>query len=103
MGAARGPAFGCLLDLTGQSWDAQWWWQFAAGAGDLTAAYCLYLHQVRITVVQHAALITAASACWYALAVSVSAAAITAVAARNADRRRDAREVLKVLVRRGTR
>ncbi|WP_158516546.1 hypothetical protein [Kitasatospora sp. MBT66] len=50
------------------------------------------------TVLQHTALITAASACWYALAVS--AAAITAVAARNADRRRDAREVLKVLVRR---
>ncbi|GAB7188937.1 hypothetical protein ATKI12_8768 [Kitasatospora sp. Ki12] len=51
------------------------------------------------TVLQHTALITAASACWYALAVS--AAAITAVVARTADRRRDAREVLKVLVRRG--
>ncbi|UKZ02859.1 hypothetical protein BOQ63_001615 (plasmid) [Streptomyces viridifaciens] len=50
------------------------------------------------TVLQHAALITAASASWYALAVS--AAAITAVVARTADRRRDAREVLKVLVRR---
>ncbi|MFE3875407.1 hypothetical protein ACFXPX_13525 [Kitasatospora sp. NPDC059146] len=50
------------------------------------------------TVLQHAALITAASAAWYTLAVS--AAALTAVAARSDARRRDAREVLKVLVRR---
>ncbi|MFJ7912642.1 hypothetical protein [Kitasatospora sp. NPDC096204] len=52
------------------------------------------------TVLQHAALITAASATWYALAVSI--VAITAVAARSEDRRRDAREVLKVLVRRSS-
>ncbi|MGW2255178.1 hypothetical protein ACWCXH_34080 [Kitasatospora sp. NPDC001660] len=51
------------------------------------------------TVLQHTALITAASACWYALAVSI--AAVTAVAAPTESRRRDAREVLKVLVRRG--
>ncbi|UKZ02856.1 hypothetical protein BOQ63_001600 (plasmid) [Streptomyces viridifaciens] len=50
-------------------------------------------------MLQHAALITSASASWYALAVS--AAAITAVVARSDTRRRDAREVLKVLVRRG--
>ncbi|MFI8085815.1 hypothetical protein ACIF6L_34125 [Kitasatospora sp. NPDC086009] len=43
-----GLVFGCLLDLTGQPYDAQWWWQFSAGAGDLTAAYCLYLHHVRM-------------------------------------------------------
>ncbi|MFI6850485.1 hypothetical protein OG535_40230 [Kitasatospora sp. NBC_00085] len=43
-----GLVFGCLLDLTGQPYDAQWWWQFAAGAGDLTAAYCLYLHHIRM-------------------------------------------------------
>ncbi|MER5353461.1 hypothetical protein ABT093_24385 [Kitasatospora sp. NPDC002551] len=49
----------------------------------------------------HAALITAASTAWYA--VAITAAAVTAVAARNADRRRDAREVLKVLVRRNAR
>ncbi|PYC72352.1 hypothetical protein C7C46_25785 [Streptomyces tateyamensis] len=42
-----GLVFGCLLDLTGLPFEAQWWWQFAAGAGDLTAAYCLYLHHIR--------------------------------------------------------
>ncbi|MEU6147722.1 hypothetical protein ABZ848_46175 [Streptomyces sp. NPDC047081] len=26
---------------------AIWWWQFAAGAGDATAAYCLYLQHLR--------------------------------------------------------
>lgn len=41
-----GLVFGCLLDLTGQPFDAQWWWQYAAGAGNLTAAYCLYLHHI---------------------------------------------------------
>ncbi|MFE7531323.1 hypothetical protein ACFU7Y_37295 [Kitasatospora sp. NPDC057542] len=49
-------------------------------------------------VLHNAALITAAGTAWYAVAITT--AAITAVAARNADRRRDAREVLKVLVRR---
>lgn len=48
------------------------------------------------TVLQHAALITAASTAWYALAVT--AAAVTAVVARSDARRHDAREVLKVLV-----
>ncbi|MFF3075321.1 hypothetical protein [Kitasatospora sp. NPDC057936] len=50
------------------------------------------------TVFQNAALIAAASGCWYALAIST--AAITAVVAPTETRRRDAREVLKVLVRR---
>ncbi|MFJ9448024.1 hypothetical protein ACIRRH_40285 [Kitasatospora sp. NPDC101235] len=49
-------------------------------------------------VLQHAALITAASATWHALAVST--AAITAVLAHSDARRHDTREVLKVLVRR---
>ncbi|MGW7586636.1 hypothetical protein ACWGKU_33440 [Kitasatospora sp. NPDC054768] len=49
----------------------------------------------------NAALITAASTAWYA--VAITAAAVTAVAARNADRRRDAREVLKVLLVRRSR
>ncbi|WP_188300594.1 hypothetical protein [Streptomyces sp. CBMA156] len=52
-------------------------------------------------VLHNAALITAAGAAWYA--VAITAAAVTAVAARNADRRRDAREVLKVLVQRRSR
>ncbi|CAM5666863.1 hypothetical protein BOQ63_000040 (plasmid) [Streptomyces viridifaciens] len=52
-------------------------------------------------VLHNAALITAAGTAWYA--VAITAAALTAVAARNADRRRDAREVLTVLVRRNAR
>ncbi|MBU3865336.1 hypothetical protein KN815_15020 [Streptomyces sp. 4503] len=50
-------------------------------------------------VLHNAALITAAGTAWYAVAIT----AVTAVAARNADRRRDAREVPKVLVRRNAR
>ncbi|MET8703821.1 hypothetical protein ABZW10_33965 [Kitasatospora sp. NPDC004723] len=42
-----GLVFGCLFDLTGRPYHAQWWWQFAAGAGESLAAYCLYLHHVR--------------------------------------------------------
>ncbi|MER5865460.1 hypothetical protein [Kitasatospora sp. NPDC002040] len=43
-----GLVFACLLHLTGQPFEAQWWWQFAAGAGDCTATYCLYLHHIRL-------------------------------------------------------
>ncbi|GHE11019.1 hypothetical protein [Streptomyces alanosinicus] len=39
--------FGCLLDLVKKSDGALWWWQFAAGAGNPTAAYCLYLFHTR--------------------------------------------------------
>jgi hypothetical protein len=35
--------FGCLLSLAQELEGAMWWWQFAAGAGNATAAYCLYL------------------------------------------------------------
>ncbi|WP_406447415.1 hypothetical protein OG782_01185 [Streptomyces sp. NBC_00876] len=35
--------FACLLSLAGCTEAAQFWWQFAAGAGDATAAYCLHL------------------------------------------------------------
>ncbi len=35
--------FGCLLHLAGKPDGALWWWQFAAGAGNATAAYCLHL------------------------------------------------------------
>ncbi|NUK85751.1 hypothetical protein [Streptomyces lunaelactis] len=31
------------LNLAGCREAAQFWWQFAAGAGNPTAAYCLYL------------------------------------------------------------
>jgi hypothetical protein len=37
---------GCVLHLA-KRWDsAQFWWQFAAGAGDVGAACCLYLHHM---------------------------------------------------------
>ncbi|MFE0061409.1 hypothetical protein [Streptomyces sp. NPDC059003] len=35
--------FGCLLNLAHRPDGALWWWQFAAGAGNAIAAYCLYL------------------------------------------------------------
>ncbi|WP_060887511.1 hypothetical protein [Streptomyces caniscabiei] len=39
--------FGCLLDLAKKPDGALWWWQFAAGAGNAAAAYCLYLFHTR--------------------------------------------------------
>lgn len=35
--------FACLLSLADACDGAQWWWQYAAGAGNATAAYCLHL------------------------------------------------------------
>lgn len=35
--------FACLLQLGGYVRNARFWWSFAAGAGDTTAAYCLFL------------------------------------------------------------
>ncbi|MFD5386970.1 hypothetical protein ACFWMG_18885, partial [Streptomyces sp. NPDC127074] len=34
---------GCVLQLAAREDSAQFWWQFAAGAGNSTATYCLYL------------------------------------------------------------
>ncbi|WAZ24941.1 hypothetical protein STRCI_006398 [Streptomyces cinnabarinus] len=49
--ASRDPdgalPFACLLHLAGQEEGAQFWWQYAAGAGSVTAALCLYLHHLR--------------------------------------------------------
>ncbi|MEV1085768.1 hypothetical protein AB0I98_47435 [Streptomyces sp. NPDC050211] len=39
--------FACVLDLAQQEEGAQFWWQFAAGAGSATSAYCLYLMHLR--------------------------------------------------------
>ncbi|MCC3772167.1 hypothetical protein [Streptomyces sp. UNOC14_S4] len=39
--AARG--LGCLLYLAGHDDGARFWWRYAAGADDSTAAYCLFL------------------------------------------------------------
>ncbi|MEV4441388.1 hypothetical protein AB0K09_20660, partial [Streptomyces sp. NPDC049577] len=43
----RARAFACLLYLSDRRDGAQFWWQFAAGAGVATAAYCLYLHHAQ--------------------------------------------------------
>ncbi|MDW6062655.1 hypothetical protein SAZ11_37295 [Streptomyces sp. FXJ1.4098] len=39
---------GCVLQLAGHDDSAQFWWQFASGAGDPAAAYCLYLHHMAL-------------------------------------------------------
>lgn len=44
--AAGALAFACLLHLLGHE-GSQFWWQFAAAAGDPTAAYCLFLEHSR--------------------------------------------------------
>lgn len=35
---------GCMLHLTGRPESARFWWQYAAGAGDAAATFCLGLH-----------------------------------------------------------
>ncbi|MGX1854408.1 hypothetical protein OIU91_00285 [Streptomyces sp. NBC_01456] len=44
--AAR--VLGCVLRLAHRFDSAQFWWQFAGGAGDLAAACCLYLHHMAL-------------------------------------------------------
>lgn len=39
-------AVGCILLLADKTESARFWWQYAAGAGDNTAGYCLYLHHL---------------------------------------------------------
>ncbi|MER7466138.1 hypothetical protein [Streptomyces sp. NPDC097981] len=39
---------GCILLLTGAEDSARFWWQYAAGAGDPVASYCLYLHHLAL-------------------------------------------------------
>ncbi|MET8102265.1 hypothetical protein ABZV29_38445 [Streptomyces sp. NPDC005236] len=36
----------CVLQLTDTTDGARFWWQYAAGAGQAAAAYCLYLHHL---------------------------------------------------------
>ncbi|WP_327188066.1 hypothetical protein [Streptomyces sp. NBC_01334] len=38
----------CVLQLTDTSDGARFWWQYAAGAGQAAAAYCLYLHHLAL-------------------------------------------------------
>ncbi|MFE0457806.1 hypothetical protein ACFW1A_00930 [Kitasatospora sp. NPDC058965] len=40
--------FAALLYLADHPRNAQFWFQFAAGSGDGTAAYCLYLHHIAL-------------------------------------------------------
>ncbi|MFB7267354.1 hypothetical protein ACFCXH_35225, partial [Streptomyces nojiriensis] len=50
-GAESALLFGCLLHLADRMEDAQFWFQYAAGAGSQTAARCLYLlHLARAEV-----------------------------------------------------
>ncbi|MER5699297.1 hypothetical protein ACWDBO_44825 [Streptomyces mirabilis] len=41
---AGARVLGCVLQLTEREDSARFWWQYAAGAGDSPAVYCLYLH-----------------------------------------------------------
>jgi hypothetical protein len=38
----------CVLQLTDTEEGARFWWQYAAGAGQAAAAYCLYLHHLAL-------------------------------------------------------
>ncbi|MFD6329221.1 hypothetical protein ACFWGI_06530 [Streptomyces niveus] len=38
----------CVLQLTDTDDGARFWWQYAAGAGQSAAAYCLYLHHLSL-------------------------------------------------------
>lgn len=39
---------GCILQLTDSEESARFWWQYAAGADDAAASYCLYLHHLAL-------------------------------------------------------
>ncbi|KUF15250.1 hypothetical protein [Streptomyces silvensis] len=39
---------GCILQLNGAEESARFWWQYAAGAGDAAASYCLHLHHASL-------------------------------------------------------
>ncbi|MFJ8770435.1 hypothetical protein [Streptomyces clavifer] len=39
---------GCILQLADADDGARSWWQYAAGAGDRAASYCLYLHHLSL-------------------------------------------------------
>ncbi|MEV5976462.1 DUF6207 family protein [Streptomyces sp. NPDC052114] len=39
---------GCTLQLASADTGARFWWQYAAGAGDDRASYCLYLHHLSL-------------------------------------------------------
>ncbi|MFI6370068.1 DUF6207 family protein [Streptomyces sp. NPDC050546] len=47
---------GCVLQLADERDGARFWWQYAAGAGEPAASYCLYLHHLALGDRQAAAL-----------------------------------------------
>ncbi|MCL3998140.1 hypothetical protein [Streptomyces lavenduligriseus] len=47
---------GCVLSIAGEDDAARFWWQYAAGADDAPASYCLYLHHLAHGDVHAAAL-----------------------------------------------
>ncbi|MFE1408670.1 hypothetical protein ACFW5D_34835 [Streptomyces sp. NPDC058770] len=47
-GPAGARLLGCVLQLANAVDGARAWWQYAAGAGDEAAAYCLYLHHLAL-------------------------------------------------------
>ncbi|MFF8618905.1 hypothetical protein [Streptomyces sp. NPDC015350] len=49
---------GCILQLAESEDGARSWWQYASGAGDKAASYCLYLHHLSLGE-------TDAAAWWY--------------------------------------
>ncbi|WP_331742823.1 hypothetical protein OG239_42495 (plasmid) [Streptomyces sp. NBC_00868] len=46
---------GCILQLADAEDGARFWWQYAAGAGDDVASYCLYLHHLALGEIDAAA------------------------------------------------
>lgn len=45
---AGARVLGCVLHLAGREESARFWWQYAAGADDVAASYCLYLHHMAL-------------------------------------------------------
>ncbi|GHB72103.1 hypothetical protein GCM10010377_73370 [Streptomyces viridiviolaceus] len=43
-----GRVLACILQLTDTDEGARFWWQYAAGAGQAAAAYCVYLHHLAL-------------------------------------------------------
>ncbi|SDN01064.1 hypothetical protein [Actinacidiphila guanduensis] len=44
----------CVLHLAGREDSARFWWQYAAGADDVAASYCLYLHHMALGEIEEA-------------------------------------------------
>ncbi|MEU8672628.1 hypothetical protein AB0C71_37690 [Streptomyces anulatus] len=59
---------GCILQLSDSEDGARSWWQYASGAGDRAASYCLYLHHLSLGE-------SDAAAWWYRQTESERAAA----------------------------